>query len=295
MGLNSMTGFARSEGGHGSLDWVLELRGVNGRGLDIRYRFPAGFEAVERIGRELGKRHFQRGQMNLTLTVTSNRTAAAYRLNTAVLDIYVIASQRLVEAGHALTPGADGLLALRGVIETIGEDATALDEAGEAVLATDLALLYERMTEARQSEGRALEAVLKGQLSRMTELVAESEALAAQQVEAIRERFSRRMSELTVETGGEDLDARIMQEAAVLAAKAGVREELDRLQSHIEQAMSLIEKEAAPGRKLDFLAQEFMREANTLCSKSALTELTRTGLELKAVIDQFREQTQNVE
>ena len=294
MALNSMTGFARIEGGHGDLNWTLELRSVNGRGLDVRYRFPAGFEAVERIGRELSKRWFQRGQMNLNVAVTSARAATGVALNQQALDLYVAASNRLVEAGHALTPGADGLLALRGVIETSGEDGAALDEAAEAALAADLAGLCEGMAGARAAEGQALAAVLSAHLDGMERLVAEAETLAAQQVEAIRDRFARRMAELSGEAG-EGLAERVMQEAAALAVKADVREELDRLHSHIEQARRLIGQEVAPGRKLDFLAQEFMREANTLCSKSALIELTRTGLELKAVVDQFREQTQNVE
>jgi uncharacterized protein (TIGR00255 family) len=294
MALNSMTGFARIEGGQGELNWTLELRGVNGRGLDVRYRFPAGFEAVERLGRELSKRHFQRGQMNLTVSVTSARAATGVAVNQEALDLYIAASNRLVEAGHALTPGADGLLALRGVIETSGDEGVALDEAAEAALAADLASLCEGMTAARGAEGQALEAVLNGHLASMEKLVAEAEGLAQQQVEAIRDRFARRMAELNGEAG-EGLAERVMQEAAALAVKADVREELDRLQSHIEQAHRLIGEEVAPGRKLDFLAQEFMREANTLCSKSALIALTRAGLELKAVIDQFREQTQNVE
>jgi uncharacterized protein (TIGR00255 family) len=294
MALNSMTGFARIEGGLGELNWTLELRSVNGRGLDVRYRFPAGFEAVERLGRELSKRHFQRGQMNLTVSVTSARAATGVAVNQEALDLYIAASNRLVEAGHALTPGADGLLALRGVIETSGDEGVALDEAAEAALTADLASLCEGMNAARGAEGQALEAVLNGHLASMETLLAEAEALAQQQVEAIRERFARRMAELSGEAG-EGLAERVMQEAAALAVKADVREELDRLHSHIEQAHRLIGEEVAPGRKLDFLAQEFMREANTLCSKSALIALTRTGLELKAVIDQFREQTQNVE
>lgn len=295
MTLNSMTGFARQDGGAGSLTWTLELRSVNGRGLDVRYRLPPGFDAIERAGREMIKRHFQRGQMNLTLNVSSARAQTGVVLNQSVLDLYITASQRLVEAGHALTPGADGLLGLRGVIDVAGDDASNLDEAAEAALIADLGLLFEGLAASRRAEGAALEAILTAQLASMEGLLTLAEAQAVAQVEAIRERFSRRMAELMAEASGMDLQERVLQEAAVLAAKADVREELDRLRSHIDQARRLMASESAPGRKLDFLAQEFMREANTLCSKSALTELTRTGLELKAVIDQFREQTQNVE
>ncbi|MDI7774580.1 YicC/YloC family endoribonuclease [Asticcacaulis sp. EMRT-3] len=290
-----MTGFARCEGGYGDLNWTLELRSVNGRGLEIKYRFPAGFEMVERLGRDLAKTRFQRGQMNLNLIVNSSAGQGGIAINQQVLDTYVQASAQLIEAGYALTPGADGLLALRGVIEAAGEDRPALDEGSESALAGDMATLFERLLAARRGEGQALEAVLKAHLSAMAELVGRAQAQATEQVAVIHERFSRRLAELMSEGVTENFDERVLQEAALQAGKADVREELDRLVSHIAQAHQLIEAESAPGRKLDFLAQEFMREANTLCSKSAFIELTRTGLELKAVIDQFREQTQNVE
>jgi uncharacterized protein (TIGR00255 family) len=184
-------------------------------------------------------------------------------------------------------------LGLRGVIEATGDERANLDGDAETALAADLAALFDRLKEARESEGRALEGILKGHLITMAACIERAKGLADQQVEAIRERFTRRLNELLPEA--QDFEERVLQEAALLATKADVREELDRLTSHLDQAHQLIDGEAAPGRKLDFLAQEFMREANTLCSKSAFIELTQTGLELKAVIDQFREQTQNVE
>ncbi len=294
MALSSMTGFARCEGTFGDTAWALEVRSVNGRNLDIKYRYPQGFEAVERLGRDLAKTRFQRGQMNLTLSVNSAASRAGVTINNDVLAVYLAATQGLVEDGKATTPTADGLLALRGVIEAGSDERTELNEAGETALNGDLAILFERLKAARDSEGRALEAILKGHLVAMAAAVERAKSLADTQVDTIRERFVRRLNEILPEQA-EGVAERIVQEAALLAAKADVREELDRLTSHLDQAHSLIDGEAAPGRKLDFLAQEFMREANTLCSKSAFIDLTQTGLELKAVIDQFREQIQNVE
>ncbi|MBW8733382.1 MAG: YicC family protein [Asticcacaulis sp.] len=295
MAISSMTGFARCDGAFGDVAWTLEVKSVNGRNLDIKYRVPPGFEAAERHARELSKARFARGQMNLTLSVSSAAAQTGVSLNRDVLDVYLTASQALVEEGKATTPSADGLLALRGVIETSGDDRTELDEKGEAVLAAGLATLFDRLKAARDSEGRALDAVLKGHLIAMAAAVERAKDLADQQVDIVRERFTRRLDELLPAEMKDTVEDRIVQEAAMLAAKADVREELDRLTSHLEQAHALLDGEAAPGRKLDFLAQEFMREANTLCSKSAFIELTQTGLELKAVIDQFREQIQNVE
>ncbi len=286
-----MTGFARAEGGIGDRAWVFEARSVNGRGLDIKYRYPPGFEVVERLGRELAKSRLVRGQVNITLSLASGAAATGLRINTDVLRFYVDAARPLVDEGSAVTPSADGLLALKGVVEA-GDDRAELSAAEEEALTLDLTRVLDRLCDARRQEGQALAAILGGHVDAMADGVERARALAAQQVEVVRERFVRRVEELKSDT---DFHERVLQEAALLAAKADVREELDRLTSHIDQARSLMSHEPAPGRKLDFLAQEFMREANTLCSKSAFIELTQAGLELKAVIDQFREQTQNVE
>ncbi len=286
-----MTGFARAEGGIADRAWVFEARSVNGRGLDIKYRYPPGFEAVERLGRELAKSRLTRGQVNVTLSLGSGAATAGVRLNADVLAVYLDATKSLVDTGAATTPDAAALLALKGVIEA-GDDRAELSPEEEEALNVDLQLLLDRLVEARRGEGLALMAILGGHVDAMAAGVERARALAAHQVEIIRERFVRRVEELKSDA---DFQERVLQEAALLAAKADVREELDRLTSHIAQARTLIADEPAPGRKLDFLAQEFMREANTLCSKSAFIELTQAGLELKAVIDQFREQTQNVE
>ena len=291
MTLLSMTGFARTEGGFADRSWVFEARSVNGRGLDVKYRSPPGFEAVERLGRELSKTRLVRGQVSVTLTLASGAATAGVRINKDVLAVYLDAAKALVEAGDAVTPEAAGLLALKGVIEA-GDDRDDLSPEEEAALAGDLSRLFDRLVDARRVEGQALATILSGHVDAMAVCVERARALAGQQAEVVRERFVRRVEDLKADT---DFQERVLQEAALLAAKADVREELDRLTSHIDQARTLIQDEPAPGRKLDFLAQEFMREANTLCSKSAFIDLTQAGLELKSVIDQFREQTQNVE
>ncbi|ESQ73872.1 YicC/YloC family endoribonuclease [Asticcacaulis sp. AC402] len=293
MPLASMTGFARVEGGAGETAWVIELRSVNGRNLDVKYRFPPGFEAVERLGRELVKGRLQRGQVSLSVSVNTAGSKGGVSINHDVLAAYLDAGHDLIKSGKVKAPRLDGLLALRGVVDIGGDEREGLDAAGEAALGADLARGLDGLKAAREAEGRSLDAILKTQLVSMAASLERGKSLAAQQVEVIRDRFTRRMNELLADQAG--FEERVLQEAAVLAAKADVREELDRLASHIDQAHALIDGESAPGRKLDFLAQEFMREANTLCSKSAFIELTQTGLELKSVIDQFREQTQNVE
>jgi uncharacterized protein (TIGR00255 family) len=221
-------------------------------------------------------------------------SAGAVRVNVEQLERYLDLAERYVRQGRAALPAMDGLLALRGVVEAADDtdDAEARAEV-EAAMARSLGEALDGLKAARQEEGAALTPVLTGQIDRIEALVAQAESEAAGQTDAVKDRFARRLGELLEDRA--NLDALVVQEAAVLAAKADVREELDRLTSHVAAARTLIAGEAAAGRRLDFLTQEFMREANTLCSKSATTALTTIGLELKAVIDQFREQVQNVE
>jgi uncharacterized protein (TIGR00255 family) len=291
--LSSMTGFGRAEAALGAWSWAAEARSVNGRGLEVRFRGPPGFDALERVAREAAQARFQRGQLNVTVQARRAETNGAVRINEAVLERYLGIAGDMVASGRAVTPSADGLLALRGVVEAgEADDPPELRVEVEAAMARTIAEAMDRLKTSRLAEGAALGRVLAGLVDQVERLSGAAEAEAGAQGAAISERFTRRLTELLGETAPAE---RILQEAAVMAAKADVREELDRLASHVAAARALMADDAAAGRRLDFLTQEFMREANTLCSKSATVELTRTGLALKAAIDQFREQVQNVE
>jgi uncharacterized protein (TIGR00255 family) len=291
--LSSMTGFGRAEGALGGWSWAAEARSVNGRNLEVRFRGPPGFDSLDRVAREAAQARFQRGQVTVGLQARKAETAGAVRINREVLERYMALADELTTKGHALTPSADGLIALRGVLE-VGETDEAPEARAEieAAMAKSLAEALDGLKTSRLAEGASLGVVLAGLVGQIEALTREAETEAAEQGPAIRDRFNRRLAELLGDVAPAD---RILQEAAAMAVKADVREELDRLTSHVVAARALMAEEAAAGRRLDFLTQEFMREANTLCSKSATTALTRTGLALKAAIDQFREQVQNVE
>jgi uncharacterized protein (TIGR00255 family) len=291
--LSSMTGFGRVEGAAGAWSWAVEARSVNGRNLEVRFRGPPGFDGLERIAREAAQARFQRGQINVSIQARRATAAGAAKVNRELLQRYVDLAAELVAAGQAAAPTAEGLLALRGVVEIGEEDETPEARAAvEAAMAASLAEALDNLKASRQAEGRNLGAVLVGLVDQIEALAGQAEGEAAEQGPAIRDRFARRLSELLGEAAPPE---RVMQEAAAMAVRADVREELDRLASHVTAARTLMAEDAAAGRRLDFLTQEFMREANTLCSKSATTGLTTTGLALKAAIDQFREQVQNVE
>ena len=289
-----MTGFAREDGALGAWSWSVEVRSVNGRNLEARFRGPPGFDGLERIVREAAQGRFQRGQINVGLQAKRADSAGAVRINTEQLERYMDVAERYVRQGRAATPAMDGLFALRGVLEAADDTDSAEARAPiEAAMAQSLAVALDGLKRARQEEGAALTPVLHGLIERIESLVAQAEAEAGGLPILIKEKFARRLGELLEDRPG--LDALIVQEAAVLATKADVREELDRLTSHVQAARALIGDDAPAGRRLDFLAQEFMREANTLCAKSASNALTTIGLELKATIEQLREQVQNVE
>lgn len=294
MSLSGMTGFARVEGLSGDWAWTVEARSVNGRTLETRFRGPPGFDVLERLAREAAQARFQRGQLTVGLQAKRAEAQGSVRINPEALERYLALSAELVSSGRASPPAADGILSLRGVVET-GEEVDDPDAraAVEAAMGESLVAALDALKAARLQEGAALKPVLLDHVARIDALVGQAQAEAGAQTAAIRERFARRMGELVGDTA--PLEDRIVQEAAVLAVRADVREELDRLNGHVAQARDLIGAGGAQGRRLDFLAQEFMREANTLCSKSATASLTAAGLELKAVIEQLREQIQNVE
>ena len=295
MPLSGMTGFARADGALGAWTWAVEARSVNGRGLETRFRGPPGFDTLERGAREGAQARFQRGQIGVTLQAKRAETASAIRVNTDQLERYLDLAKTYAAKGVAAPPSIEALLGLRGVLEAADEtDEPEARSAVEAAMAASLAGALDGLKTSRLAEGAALSPVLSGLIDKVETLTASAETEAAGLPAALKDRFEKRMTELLADRAG--LEDRIVQEAAVMATKADVREELDRLKSHVAAARTLLAgAEPSNGRRLDFLTQEFMREANTLCSKSATTALTAIGLELKATIDQFREQVQNVE
>lgn len=293
MPLSGMTGFGRAEGATGDWTWAVEARSVNGRNLEVRFRGPPGFDQLDRIARDGAQARFARGQVNVGVQAKRTDSGVEVRVNEEVLARYLAMGEGLIATGKAGPPSLDGLLALRGVIEAAeADDDPDAQAALQAAIALSIGAALEALAESRREEGLALTAVLIGLVDKIEGLVRDAQGLAEGQPAAIKERFARRMAELIGDAAGED---KIVTEAAAIAVKADVREELDRLGAHVEAARAHIVAEGPQGRRLDFLTQEFMREANTLCSKSALGPLTTVGLELKATIEQFREQVQNVE
>ncbi|WP_339915490.1 YicC/YloC family endoribonuclease [uncultured Brevundimonas sp.] len=291
--LSGMTGFGRADGALHGWTWAVEARSVNGRNLEVRFRGPPGFDSLERVARAAAQARLSRGQVTVGIQAKPDDSGTAtVRLNPEVLARYVALAADLVRDGAA-PPTADGLLALRGVLETAEPDADPEARAAvEIAMAAAIEAALDALKLSRDREGGQLLPVITGFIDDIETLIARATEEAGAQTDTIRERFARRMTELAPDAPG--LDERIYLEAASLATRADVREELDRLSAHLASARTLLQQPPA-GRKLDFLMQEFMREANTLCSKSATTPLTAVGLALKAVIEQLREQVQNVE
>lgn len=290
--LSSMTGFARKDGGVDGLSWIWEARSVNGKSLDLRLRSPTGFERLETAARaELAKR-FRRGNVTLNLSLGRVETAPQLRINRELLDQLV----RLVRElnGETAPVQVDALLGIRGVVESGEPNQAELNAAVEAEAAAAIGPLLDDLLAARLEEGGRLRTVLAGQIDQIAALVAQARTTAAAQPGALKARLKAQL-DLLLEARPPVAEDRLAQELAVLVGRSDVREELDRLDAHIEQARSLLTAGQGVGRRLDFLCQEFNREANTLCSKAADVTLTRIGLDLKAVIEQFREQIQNIE
>lgn len=293
MAIESMTGFARTAGTVGIHAWAWEIRSVNGRGLDIRVRVPPGFEVLAEAARKRLTGAFARGTLHVNLQITSDAGPPRPRINEAALAALLQAIARLPASEAVRPPSYDGLLAIRGVVELAeeGEDTLAVVEA--PVLA-GLESVVLSLKDARAAEGRALEGLLTGHLEAIVALATQAEHHPARGVEAIRERIAAQIGLLL--DASQALDPqRLHQEAALLAVKADIREEIDRLQAHVAALRLLLEQGGPIGRKLDFLSQEFGREASTLCAKAGDAGLSRIGLELRTVVDQMREQVQNVE
>ena len=296
MGLQSMTGFGRATADHCGSAIAWELKSVNGKGVETRLRLPAGCERLEQPVRQAIQKRFSRGNVQASLAVARGGSAVRPVVNEAFLEEAAALAQRLQVRFGCAPASADGLLALRGVLEVPEfaddeEARTSLDAAIMAVL--DKALTG--LEQSRRAEGEALSSILVGHIAAIENLVLRAEADPSRDAAVIRERIAGQVR-LLMDAAGAALDeTRLHMEAALLATKADIREEIDRLKAHVEAARGMIATGGAVGRRLDFLAQEFNRESNTLCSKSNATTVTAIGLELKVVVDQFREQLQNLE
>lgn len=295
MTLSSMTGFATARGEGNGIRWQWEIKTVNGRGLDIRCRLAPGYESLEPEVRARVGRRIARGSCHMTLQVRGDQAETTLQLNEQALDQVLAAIDRLAGRIDAPPPRIENILAIKGVLEPREPDET---EEVAAARTEDLLDGLERalaeLDRSRRAEGGRLAAVIADQLQRIEDLVVEARDCPARTPDAIRSRLAEQVRRL-MDTGAELSEERLHQEAALIATRADIQEELDRLFGHIEAARGLLEESAPVGRRLDFLSQELNREANTLCAKANDAALSAIGLNLKAVIDQMREQVQNVE
>jgi uncharacterized protein (TIGR00255 family) len=295
MTLKSMTGFARADGVHDDTSWHWEARSVNGRNLDLRLRLPAGFDALEIKARSLAQEKLARGNCTINLWVKREAGQMEIRLNEPALRQAQAVAEKACDLTGLKRARLDTLLAMRGVVEAVeGEEGEEAQTALNQALIASLAMALDQLVSARAAEGERLQGVIEKQLAAIASLVERAASASARQPQAIAERLAEQIARLTEPGANLDPD-RLHQEALLLAAKADIQEELDRLRAHLAAANELIESRQPVGRKFEFLAQEFNREANTICSKAADVEISRAGLELKTVIDQLREQVQNIE
>jgi uncharacterized protein (TIGR00255 family) len=288
-----MTGFARAEGETAGISWVWELKSVNGKSLDLRLRLPSGYDAIEAPLRAALAGRVRRGNISATLTV--NRTVPpTIRINREMLARVIGLLGELAGEVEAAPPRLDGLIGLRGIIETVEDEPDEAIESRRAAIVEAWNIVLGRLAVSRQEEGARLGDVLGSQLAELSELVAMASGSAAAQPEALRARLQQSLA-VVADLAPTMPQERVAQELALLVSRGDIREELDRLRAHLAQAGDLLAKGDGVGRQLDFLCQELNREANTLCSKSADIELTRIGLALKVAVEQFREQVQNLE
>jgi uncharacterized protein (TIGR00255 family) len=295
MALSSMTGFARSHGTSGPYAFEWELKSVNAKGFDFRMRLPPGWDDVELTARKRATELLSRGTVYANLTVKRSSAASTIRVNPDVLNAVVKIATELAGRIDAVAPSIDGLMAMKGVIEVAEPEADeAEDQAARVAVSAAFEQALTSLVEMRKREGTTLGDILTQRLNEIERLAAKAEAAPGRKPEAIRARLAEQIATLLDASDRFDSD-RLTQEALMIATRADIREELDRIASHVSQARDLIGKGGPVGRRLDFLSQEFNREVNTCCSKSNDLELTNTGLELKNVVEQFREQVQNLE
>ena len=295
MSLASMTGFARASGVHGAMRWAWELKSVNSKGLDLRFRLPPGRDALEPSLRASVSKAISRGNVTINLTIQRDGAAPQVRINEEVLAAVISTSRDLATRIEAQPPTLDGILSIKGVMEIVEtEESEAERDSANVALLQGFETALSDLVSMRGKEGGVIGMVLSDRISEIEKFAKAAEAAPARSLEAIRARLTEQVRELLAASSTLDPE-RLHQEAALLAAKADVREELDRLQAHVGAARALLKNGGSVGRKLVFLAQEFNREANTLCSKSNDVSLTAIGLELKTAVDQFREQVQNIE
>jgi uncharacterized protein (TIGR00255 family) len=295
MALSSMTGFARSHGVSGTYAWSWELKSVNAKGLELRLRIPAGWDAIEVPVRAKAAETLSRGNVYANLTVNREGAAPVVRINEPVLAAVLAAIKNLSGRVDAERPRLDGVLGLKGVVEVIEEEESEDSRrAAETAIVAGFAQALSGLSEMRRNEGDAIEKILSVRLGEIAQLSARAEKVPGRQPDAIKKKIAEQVAVLLDTSSRFDAD-RLHQEAILIATKADIREELDRLAAHVAQARKLLSGGGAVGRRLDFLSQELNRESNTLCSKSNDVELTNIGLELKSVVEQFREQVQNLE
>src|SRR5580704_9670778 len=295
MALSSMTGFARSHGASGPYTFEWELKSVNAKGFDLRMRLPPGWDEIEALAKKRAGELLSRGTVYANLNVKRANAGSVIRINEDVLASIVTVAGQLAGRIDAVAPSIDGLLSIKGVIEVVEPESNeAEDKAAKAAAAAAFEQALADLVEMRQREGVTLGQILSQRMDEVEQLAKKAEAAPGRKPDAIKARLAEQIAVLLESSDRFDPD-RLNQEALLIATKADIREELDRIASHIAQAREMIGKGGPVGRRLDFLAQEFNREVNTCCSKSNDLELTNIGLEMKNVVEQFREQVQNLE
>jgi len=295
MALSSMTGFARSHGASGSYAFEWELKSVNAKGFDLRLRLPQGWDELDAHAKKRAGELLSRGTVYANLNVKRASATSTVRINEDVLNAVVKVAHQLAGKIDAVAPSIDGLLGIKGVIEVVEPESNEdEDKAAKAAAAKAFDEALDNLVTMRRREGTSLGQILSQRLDEVEVLAKRAETAPGRKPEAVRARLAEQVAALLETSDRFDAD-RLAQEALLIAAKADIREELDRIASHLAQARELIGKGGPIGRRLDFLAQEFHREVNTTCSKSNDLELTNTGLEMKSVVEQFREQVQNLE